>query len=137
MSLTTLFKETSMRVGRWSLLACAMLLLTLGIVGSGTLAQGQDDVIKIGMTNSFSGGLAQAASPVWRGVMVWQDWVNAQGGIMVKDRNKKMQVKVTYYDDETSRENLIRLYEKLATSDNVDFFFAPYGSGQTFVVAGL
>jgi len=126
-----------MKAGRSSVIACAMLVIALAIAEHGAVAQGQAEMIKIGMTNSFSGGLAQAASPVWRGVMVWQDWVNAQGGIMVKDRNKKMQVQVVYYDDETSRENLIRLYEKLATSDNVDFFFAPYGSGQTFVVAGL
>jgi len=124
-----------MRAGTLSLVASCVLLTVLAIYGNAAVAQ--DDVIKIGMTNSFSGGLAQAASPVWRGVMVWQDWVNAQGGIMVKDRNKKMQVRVVYHDDETNRENLIRLYEKLATSDNVDFFFAPYGSGQTFVVAGL
>jgi len=124
-----------MRAGTLSLVASCVLLTVLAIYGNAAVAQ--DDVIKIGMTNSFSGGLAQAASPVWRGVMVWQDWVNAQGGIMVKDRNKRMQVKVVYHDDETNRENLIRLYEKLATSDNVDFFFAPYGSGQTFVVAGL
>jgi len=124
-----------MRAGTLSLVASCVLLTVLAIYGNAAVAQ--DDVIKIGMTNSFSGGLAQAASPVWRGVMVGQDWVNAQGGIMVKDRNKRMQVKVVYHDDETNRENLIRLYEKLATSDNVDFFFAPYGSGQTFVVAGL
>ena len=124
-----------MRAGTLSLVASCVLLTVLAIYGNAAVAQ--DDVIKIGMTNSFSGGLAQAVSPVWRGVMVWQDWVNAQGGIMVKDRNKRMQVKVVYHDDETNRENLIRLYEKLATSDNVDFFFAPYGSGQTFVVAGL
>jgi hypothetical protein len=74
--------------------AVGMLLLALGMSGAGV--QAQDDVIRIGMTNSFSGGLAQAASPVWRGVMVWQDWVNAQGGIMVKDKNKKMPVKVIY-----------------------------------------
>ena len=104
----------------------AALLLLLALAMSETGVQAQDDVIKIGMTNSFSGGLAQAASPVFRGVMDWQEWVNAQGGILVKDKNKKMPVKVIYYDDETSRENLIRLYEKLATSDNVDFFFAPY-----------
>lgn len=114
-----------------------ILSLALGLcLGTGA-GHAQEEVIKIGMTNSFSGPLAQSATQVWRGVMVWQDWVNDQGGILVKDKNKKMKVKVIYYDDETSRDNLVRLYEKLATGDNVDFFFAPYGSGQTFVVAGL
>jgi branched-chain amino acid transport system substrate-binding protein len=97
----------------------------------------QKDVIKIGMTNSFSGPLARSSTKTWQGVMVWEAWVNAKGGIFVKDLNRKLPVKIVYYDDETKRENLIRLYERLATTDQVDFFFAPWGSGQTFVVAAL
>jgi branched-chain amino acid transport system substrate-binding protein len=69
--------------------------------------------------------------------MAWQLYQNAQGGILVKDLGKKLPVKVIYYDDETNRANLIRFYERLGTTDNVDFFFAPYGSGQTFVVSAM
>jgi branched-chain amino acid transport system substrate-binding protein len=95
------------------------------------------DVIKIGMTNSFSGFLSNPATKVWQGAKVWEHWINSQGGIMVKDKGKKMKVKLIYYDDETNRETLVRLYERLAVSDKVDFFFAPYSSGQTFVVAKI
>src|SRR5437762_13356642 len=51
-------KGALMRVGRSSLVVGCIVLLALGVHGSSAL--GQDDVIKIGMTNSFSGGLAQA-----------------------------------------------------------------------------
>lgn len=113
------------------------ILFLLGTwLGEGAWAQ-QKDVIKVGMTNSFSGPLARSSTKTWQGVMVWEAWVNAKGGIFVKDLNKKLPVKIIFYDDETKRENLTRLYERLATSDQVDFFFSPWGSGQTFVVAAL
>jgi len=115
----------------------AFLGMLLGLALWSGVGLAQEEVIKVGMTNSFSGALATSATQVWRGIMVWEDWVNDQGGIQVKDKNKKMKVKIVYYDDETSRDNLVRLYEKLATGDKVDFFMAPYGSGQTFVVASL
>lgn len=113
--------------------ACAL----IGLVVSATPALAQKAEIRIGMTNSFSGPLAQPATKVWQGVMAWQLYQNAQGGILVKDLGKKLPVKVLYYDDETNRQNLIRLYERLGATDDVDFFFAPFGSGQTFVVGAM
>jgi branched-chain amino acid transport system substrate-binding protein len=116
------------------------IVLALGLIAltvAATPASAQQAEIRIGMTNSFSGALAQAATKVWQGVMAWQLYQNAQGGIMVKELGKKLPVKVIYYDDETNRANLIRLYERLAATDNVDFFFGPFGSGQTHVVAAL
>ena len=123
-------------IGKFAAGLVAVLLALGPWLGAGVLAQ-QKDVIKIGMTNSFSGPLARSSTKTWQGMMVWEAWVNARGGIFVKDLNKKLPVKIVYYDDETKRENLIRLYERLATTDQVDFFFAPWGSGQTFVVAAL
>ena len=116
------------------------LTLTLAFVfAMGLSAPGAsaEDVIKIGMTNSFSGMFQTPATKVWQGAKAWEAWVNAQGGIHVKDKGKKFKVKLIDYDDETNRETLARLYERLAVSDKVDFFFAPYSSGQTFVVAPI
>ncbi len=106
-------------------------------MGLGVPTAEAQDVIKIGMTNSFSGPLQNPATKVWQGVRVWEEWANAQGGIMVKDQGKKLKVKLVFYDDETNRENLTRLYERLAVSDDVDFYFGPFGSGQTYVVAAI
>ncbi|MBI2371959.1 MAG: ABC transporter substrate-binding protein, partial [Deltaproteobacteria bacterium] len=115
----------------------ALALGLIGVLVAGAPGLAQKTEIRIGMTNSFSGGLAQSATKTWQGVMTWQVYQNAQGGIFVKDLDKKLPVKVVYYDDETGRANLLRFYERLGTSDNVDFFFSPYGSGQTFVVAAM
>jgi len=108
-----------------------------GLMVAAAPALAQKTEIRIGMTNSFSGGLAQSATKTWQGLMAWQLYQNAQGGILVKDLGKKLPVKIIYYDDETNRANLIRFYERLGTTDNVDFFFSPWGSGQTFVVSAM
>ena len=109
-------------------------VFTMGLCVPEASAQ---DVIKIGMTNSFSGPLQNAATKVFQGARVWEEWINAQGGIFVKDKGKKLKVKIISYDDETNRENLTRLYQRLAVNDKVDFFFGPFGSGQTYVVAAM
>ena len=114
-----------------------VVLVAVGLLFCPSPGRTQEEVIKIGMTNSFSGPLARSATKVWQGVMVWQDWFNAQGGVLVKDKGKRMKAQVIYHDDESNRDNLIRLYEKLATGDGVHFFFGPFGSGQTFVAAPI
>ncbi|MBI2371960.1 MAG: amino acid ABC transporter substrate-binding protein [Deltaproteobacteria bacterium] len=120
---------------RQMVIALALGLIGLMVTAGPALAQKTE--IRIGMTNSFSGPLAQSATKVWQGVLAWQLYQNAQGGIFVKDLGKKLPVKVIYYDDETNRQNLIRFYERLGATDNVDFFFGPFGSGQTHIVAAM
>ncbi|MCZ6546648.1 MAG: amino acid ABC transporter substrate-binding protein [Deltaproteobacteria bacterium] len=121
------------RYSGWFAFAPA-LIFALGLSFSGAYGQ---EVIKIGMTNSLSGIFQTPATKVWQGARTWEEWINAKGGIFVKDKGKKLKVKLIYYDDETNRETLARLYERLAVTDKVDFFFAPYSSGQTIVVASI
>lgn len=120
------------RESYWFAIAIA-LVFALGLSFSETYGQ----EIKIGMTNSFSGFFQTPATKVWQGARTWEEWINSKGGIFVKDKGKKLKVKLIYYDDETNRETLARLYERLAVKDKVDFFFAPYSSGQTIVVAAI
>lgn len=93
--------------------------------------------IKIGFTISTSGTFARAAEPVRRGILLYEDWVNKQGGILVKDAGKKLPVKMVFYDDESNKDNVLRLYERLAVQDKVDFFLAPYSSPLTITAASM
>ena len=93
--------------------------------------------IKIGFTISTSGTFARAAEPVRRGLLLYEEWVNKQGGIQVKELGKKLPVKLVYYDDESNKDNVVRLYERLATQDKVDFFVAPYSSPLTITAAAM
>ena len=93
--------------------------------------------IKIGFTISTSGTFARAAEPVRRGILLYEDWINKQGGIQVKELGRKLPVKMVYYDDESNKDNVLRLYERLAVQDKVDFFFAPYSSPLTITAAAM
>jgi branched-chain amino acid transport system substrate-binding protein len=112
-------------------------LVALGLViAVGAPAAAQQE-IKIGFTISTSGTFARAAEPVRRGILLYEDWVNKQGGIMVKDAGKKLPVKMVFYDDESNKDNVLRLYERLAVQDKVDFFLAPYSSPLTITAASM
>ena len=112
----------------------ALSLVLLSALADPATAQ-QD--IKIGFTISTSGTFARAAEPVRRGILMYEDWVNKQGGIMVKDVGKKLPVRLVFYDDESNKDNVIRLYERLAVQDKVDFFLAPYSSPLTITAAAM
>jgi len=51
--------------------------------------------------------------------------VNADGGIFVKDCNKKLPLNIIVYDDQSNPATAVSLYEKMATVEKVDFFVGP------------
>jgi len=54
--------------------------------------------------------------------------INDAGGIMVKEYNRKIPVKLIIYDDKTETTTSVTLYEKLATEDKVDAFLGGYST---------
>lgn len=82
--------------------------------------------IKVGMSWSLSGWAAPGAESEKRGNLLWVDHVNKKGGIYVKEYGKKLPVELVYYDDKSSPDEAIRIYEKLVTVDKVDVLFPPY-----------
>lgn len=109
---------------------CASLL----VVGPGGSALA-GDVIKIGLTISTTGKYTFASSQGFKGVKIWADLVNAQGGLLLN--GKKVPVKLVYYDDRSDKETVVKLYEKLITEDKVDVCFAPFGSTLTGAAAAI
>jgi branched-chain amino acid transport system substrate-binding protein len=112
-------------------------LASLALVSALAAPAAAQQDIKIGFTISTSGTFARAAEPVRRGILMYEEWVNKQGGIMVKDLGRKLPVKMVYYDDESNKDNVLRLYERLAVQDKVDFFLAPYSSPLTITAAAM
>lgn len=117
--------------------ALGTLLGMMGLVLAVTAPAAAQGEIKIGFTISTSGTFARAAEPVRRGILLYEEWINKQGGIMVKDLGRKLPVKMVYYDDESNKDNVLRLYERLAVQDKVDFFLAPYSSPLTITAAAM
>lgn len=95
------------------------------------------EAIRVGYTISFTGQYAATAKKQHDGVLLWADWVNRQGGLFVAEYNKKIPVKLIFYDDESNTERAIVLYEKLITDDKVHVLLGPYGSPLTAAVAPM
>ncbi|MCC6019409.1 MAG: amino acid ABC transporter substrate-binding protein [Candidatus Verstraetearchaeota archaeon] len=92
-------------------------------------------VIKIGCTSSLTGKLAVEGTRQINGLILWVEWVNSRGGIKVGD--KYYNVTLVYYDDQSSKDLVITLYEKLVTEDKVDFLISPYSSGLAFTASAI
>ncbi|ADB58887.1 ABC transporter substrate-binding protein [Archaeoglobus profundus] len=101
----------------------ALLLLTPTVLAK--------DAIIIGFTMSQTGKYNSESKEQYQGLKLWADDVNAQGGIYVKSLDKKLPVKLVFYDDESSKDRVQQLYAKLITEDNADFLISPYSSGLT------
>jgi branched-chain amino acid transport system substrate-binding protein len=107
--------------------------LTAGL-GPGR-ARAQARAVRIGYTLSATGpysvgaGITQAPN-----YLLWQDQVNARGGLAVKGEGRRP-IELVSIDDRSEIETAMRFYEKLATDDRVDLLLPPWGSAMNFAVA--
>jgi branched-chain amino acid transport system substrate-binding protein len=85
--------------------------------------------IKIGGTMAVTGMFAVEWGPKGKQFMEeWANMMNARGGVFVKEANAKLPIKLIVYDDGSSPDRAVELYERLATTDKVDFFTGPASS---------
>ena len=91
--------------------------------------------VKIGYTLARTGLFADAAPSQENAYALWQEQVNAAGGLDV-DGEKRM-IEFISYDDESDPAKSAQLYERLITSDKVDLLLAPWGTPHHLNVAGV
>lgn len=85
--------------------------------------------IKIGGSLALTGPFSIEWGPSTKLFMLeWERAVNEKGGIFVKEFNAKLPVKLIIYDDASNADRAVELYERLATTDKVDFFVGPASS---------
>ena len=114
-------------------LAVAGLLASSALVAGAASAQ---DVIKLGAIAPKTGPLAGGAVVTqWPNVQLWVDQVNARGGLDVG--GKQMTIELIEYDDKTNPGEHIKLAQRLAEQDKVDFVVAPYGTGFNIATAPI
>ncbi|NDD09089.1 MAG: branched-chain amino acid ABC transporter substrate-binding protein [Rhodobacteraceae bacterium] len=95
-----------------------------------------DGVIKLGAIAPKTGGLAGGAVVTqWPNVQLWVEKVNARGGLNVA--GEMMTIELVEYDDKTNPGEHIKLAQRLATQDEVDFIVAPYGTGFNIAAAPI
>ena len=95
-----------------------------------------DGVIKLGAIAPKTGPLAGGAVVTqWPNVDLWVTQVNARGGLNVN--GEKMTIELIQYDDKTNPGEHIKLAQRLAEQDKVDFVVAPYGTGFNIATAPI
>jgi branched-chain amino acid transport system substrate-binding protein len=78
--------------------------------------------ITIGLSIAQSGQLAANGKAALIGMKIWQDDVNAGGGLLGRP------VKLVYYDDQSNPPNVPALYTKLLEIDKVDLIVGGYST---------
>jgi branched-chain amino acid transport system substrate-binding protein len=78
--------------------------------------------ITIGFGMALTGGLAAGGKTALLAMQIWQDDVNAKGGLLGR------QVKLLFYDDQTNPATVPGIYTKLLDVDKVDVIVSGYGT---------
>src|SRR5215510_7739862 len=108
------------------------LVLGMAVVLSLGLALGvsaQPREIKIGGSMAVTGTFAVEWGPKAKQFMEeWAAMMNERGGVFVKEAGAKLPIKLIVYDDGSNADRAVELYERLATTDKVDFFTGPASS---------
>src|SRR5947209_17910957 len=103
---------------RWALLAVAALTaVACGTSGSSGPTTGS--TITLGAPLGLTGSLTKESILTQQGYNLWQDWINARGGILVG--GVKHPVVIKYYDDTSSANQSAVLMQKLITEDKAQF----------------
>src|SRR6478735_4929117 len=82
------------------------------------------DPIRIGFGMSLTGPLAANGKMSLVAMQVWEDDVNAKGGLLGRP------VKLVYFDDQSNPSQVPGIYAKLLDVDKVDLIVSGYASGQ-------
>ncbi len=106
------------------LVACAGVDLPLG-----HSAEAGGPPILFGATISITGPTAKEGEYTRDGYLLAVDTINRAGGIRVGDKHYR--IALQYYDDGSDPARVPPLYQKLLTTDHVNFLLGPYTSALT------
>lgn len=90
--------------------------------GSVPAAFAQAKPIKIGLGMALTGGIAANGKAALMSIQMWQEEVNAKGGLMGRP------VELIYYDDQSNPATVPGIYTKLLDVDKVDLIVSGYGT---------
>lgn len=95
--------------------------------------------IKVGSAYPLSGWLASTGvmSNIGLCWTMWEEEVNAKGGLYVPEYDKKIPIELIIYDDKSDAGTTVKMYEKLMLEDKVDILLSCCCTGMLFAVAPL
>ncbi len=94
-----------------------------------------EEKIVVGATLSLTGKYAKEGEMSLLGALAAIRWINDNGGIKIGDKTYMLELK--YYDDESNKDRVKSLVERLIKEDQVQFLLAPYSSGLTAAAAPI
>jgi len=98
-------------------------LLAAGFAAAPAPASAQSgEPIKIGFSMALTGPLAANGKQALLGAKIWQEEVNAKGGLLGR------KVELVNYDDQSKPDTVPGIYTKLLDVDKVDIVMGPYGT---------
>ena len=106
-------------------LAASLLVVAATLAASTVRAA---DPIKIGFSMPLTGGLASNGKAVLTAYQMWQDDINARGGLLGRA------VELVYYDDQSNPNLVPGIYAKLLDIDKIDLVVSSYGTNMTIPV---
>jgi branched-chain amino acid transport system substrate-binding protein len=92
---------------------------------AGLPARGCAQPITIGFAEALTGGLAVVGKSGVLAAQIWADETNAKGGLLGR------QVKLVFYDNQSSASNVPGIYTKLLDVDHVDLIVSGYSTNMT------
>jgi branched-chain amino acid transport system substrate-binding protein len=106
------------------ILQAALLATNVMVTGATALAQ---ETVRIGAPLPLTGPLSPEGLKQQRGYDLWAETTNASGGITAG--GKSYEVEIVYVDYASNTPRAVQTAERLITEDEVNFLFAPFGSG--------
>src|SRR5580700_6477770 len=97
-------------------------LISPALVRTPAYAQGGGEPIKIGFGMALTGPLAVNGKQALLGAQIWQEEVNAKGGLLGR------QVQLINYDDQSNPTTVPGIYTKLLEVDKVDLIVSGYAT---------
>jgi branched-chain amino acid transport system substrate-binding protein len=102
--------------------------LALGLVA---LAAQAAEPIRVGVTTSLSGALANFGALQRAGMQMWADDLNSRGALLGRP------VRLVVRDDGSNADQAAKLYEQMISEDRVDLLISPYSSTLTLAAAAV
>ena len=100
--------------------------LSIAVVGPAQAAE----ELTFGCALPLTGLFGKAGELVRDAYTIWQETVNAKGGI-----SGKYKIKIIYYDDQSNPQMSAKLIDKLVTKDKVDLLLGGFGSSQVMAAS--
>ena len=84
--------------------------------------------VTVGASLSLSGRFAVQGEQARRGLQLWSEGANRDGGLIVRSPDDRQRVNLIVYDDQSKRDRAAAATERLIVQDQVDLLFSPYSS---------